>query len=154
MLSTTGSDNLPTDSPVDTTPFLGNALYNMSLAQGTGTSNPIMPTRVQSVRTHGQRQATRFLRRASNSRRMMMEPSMMVREKAAHCDETPVLPLWLWVVGYALQCVVHVLCISLEYRWRRQSLRGNFEVNGGGEGKGESEPIWRRRNEEEASYGY
>ncbi|GAB4856899.1 hypothetical protein Ancab_014817 [Ancistrocladus abbreviatus] len=57
-------------------------------------------------------------------------------------EETLALPLRLWIVGYALQCVVHVLCITLECRRRSQWLRGIFEVNGGGEGEGESEPIW------------
>lgn len=35
-------------------------------------------------------------------------------------DERPEVPLRLWIVGYALQCIVHMLCVSLEYRRRRQ----------------------------------
>ncbi|KAH8956594.1 hypothetical protein BDL97_07G048700 [Sphagnum fallax] len=35
-------------------------------------------------------------------------------------DERPEVPLRLWIVGYALQCIVHMLCVSLEYRRRHQ----------------------------------
>lgn len=99
--------------------------------------------------------AARFLRRAG-SRRMMREPSMLVRESAAEQLEErqsdwayskPVVVLdliWnlafvqvslavllmskeekncgklrIWILGYALQCVVHMLCVCCEYR-RRQ----------------------------------
>ncbi|XP_058084854.1 E3 ubiquitin-protein ligase At4g11680-like [Magnolia sinica] len=39
-------------------------------------------------------------------------------------DESPSMPLRLWIVGYALQCVVHMVCVGVEYRrrhlpWRR-----------------------------------
>ncbi|KAK6920184.1 Zinc finger, RING-type [Dillenia turbinata] len=33
--------------------------------------------------------------------------------------ELPSMPLRLWIVGYALQCVLHVLCVCLEYKRRR-----------------------------------
>lgn len=113
------------------------------------------------------RGAARFLRRAS-SRRMMREPSMMVRETAAEQleerrsdwaysrpvvvldilwnlafvtvaiavlimsrDETPAMPLRLWIAGYALQCVLHMVCVCIEYK-RRHQVPGEsaFEVNG------------------------
>ncbi len=35
-------------------------------------------------------------------------------------DERPQVPLRLWITGYALQCIVHMVCVSLEYRRRRQ----------------------------------
>lgn len=35
-------------------------------------------------------------------------------------DEQPELPLRLWIVGYALQCVLHAASVSLEYRKRRR----------------------------------
>jgi len=34
-------------------------------------------------------------------------------------SHSPCLPLRLWIAGYALQCVVHVVCVSVEYRRRR-----------------------------------
>ncbi|XP_042505854.1 E3 ubiquitin-protein ligase At1g12760-like [Macadamia integrifolia] len=105
------------------------------------------------------RGAARFLRRAS-SRRMMREPSMLVRETAAEQleerqsdwaysrpvvildiiwnlafvvvaaavlilsrNESPSMPLRLWVVGYALQCVLHIVCVIVEYRRRNPSQR-------------------------------
>ncbi|XP_024366323.1 E3 ubiquitin-protein ligase At1g12760-like [Physcomitrium patens] len=100
--------------------------------------------------------AARFLRRAG-SRRLMREPSMLVRESAAEQLEVrqsdwayskPVVVLdliWnlafvllslavlvlsrkeknctelrIWIVGYALQCVVHMLCVCCEYLRRQQ----------------------------------
>lgn len=33
-------------------------------------------------------------------------------------DEQPELPLRLWIVGYSLQCVLHAVSVSLEYRKR------------------------------------
>nr|ALO18837.1 ubiquitin [Lilium davidii var. unicolor] len=100
------------------------------------------------------RGAARFLRRAS-SRRMMREPSVMVRETAAEqleerqsdwaysrpvvCldilwnlafvavaavvlalsrDENPSMLLRLWISGYALQCLLHMVCVCVEYRRR------------------------------------
>ncbi|TKY55338.1 E3 ubiquitin-protein ligase [Spatholobus suberectus] len=37
-------------------------------------------------------------------------------------DENPNMPLRLWISGYALQCVLHVVCVCVEYRrrWRRR----------------------------------
>lgn len=101
------------------------------------------------------RGAAQFLRRAS-SRRMMREPSMLVRETAAEqleerrsdwaysrpvvvLDllwnlafvtvavtvlvisryESPSMPLRLWIAGYALQCILHMVCVCMEYK-RRQ----------------------------------
>ncbi|CAL5382891.1 unnamed protein product [Camellia sinensis] len=34
--------------------------------------------------------------------------------------ESPTMPLRLWIVGYALQCVLHMVCVSVEYKRRRQ----------------------------------
>lgn len=33
-------------------------------------------------------------------------------------NEAPPSPLRLWIGGYAVQCVMHVVCVSLEYRRR------------------------------------
>eukprot|EP00249_Psilotum_nudum_P021794 c28249_g1_i2 orf=399-1556(+) len=100
--------------------------------------------------------AARFLRRASN-RRMMREPSMLVRESAAEQleerqsdwaysppvvvldlawnlafvavavvvlilskEERPRSPLRVWIVGYALQCLLHMVCVCVEYQRRNQ----------------------------------
>ncbi|MCO5594505.1 hypothetical protein L7F22_048537 [Adiantum nelumboides] len=92
-----------------------------------------------------------------NSRRIMREPSVLVRETAAEQleerqsnwsysrpvvildliwnlafitvalvvlilsrDERPKNPLRLWVVVYAAQCCIHMACVWVEYRRRRQ----------------------------------
>ncbi|OMO93982.1 Zinc finger, RING-type [Corchorus olitorius] len=39
-------------------------------------------------------------------------------------DETPNTPIRLWICGYALQCLVHVVLVWLEYR-RRNNRRGS-----------------------------
>ncbi|XP_052169854.1 E3 ubiquitin-protein ligase At4g11680-like [Diospyros lotus] len=36
--------------------------------------------------------------------------------------ESPSTPLRLWIVGYALQCLLHMVCVSVEYKRRRTSL--------------------------------
>ncbi|KAK7274129.1 hypothetical protein RIF29_15205 [Crotalaria pallida] len=35
-------------------------------------------------------------------------------------DERPNMPIRLWIAGYALQCLVHVVLVWIEYRRRRQ----------------------------------
>jgi uncharacterized membrane protein YgcG len=45
-------------------------------------------------------------------------------------DESPSSPLRLWISGYALQCVVHVVCVCLEFR-RRMQVREQLIINGG-----------------------
>ncbi|KAI8546369.1 hypothetical protein RHMOL_Rhmol07G0111800 [Rhododendron molle] len=122
----------------------------------------------RSLRRQSMREAARFLRRAG-SRRLMREPSMLVREVAAEQleerqsdwayskpvvfldmvwnlmfvvvtvgmmvlsrGESPSMPLRVWIVGYALQCVVHMVCVSVEYRRRRRrSVTAAGAVDGG-----------------------
>ncbi|XP_059661729.1 E3 ubiquitin-protein ligase At1g12760-like [Cornus florida] len=120
----------------------------------------------RSLRRPSLHDAARFLRRAS-SRRMMREPSMLVRETAAEQleerqsdwaystpvvvldiiwnfafvavalvvmvlsrNESPLMPLRLWVLGYALQCVLHMVCVCVEYKRRRRRWRAVVEGNG------------------------
>uniref|UniRef100_A0A803M3F5 RING-type E3 ubiquitin transferase n=1 Tax=Chenopodium quinoa TaxID=63459 RepID=A0A803M3F5_CHEQI len=107
----------------------------------------------------GLRGAARFLRRA-NSRRMISEQSVMVRESAAQQieerqsdwaystpivvldllwntifvfvaiaimilsgDEKTQVPLRLWLVGYGFQCILHMVCVCVEYKRRREISR-------------------------------
>nr|XP_043607492.1 E3 ubiquitin-protein ligase At1g12760-like isoform X2 [Erigeron canadensis] len=124
----------------------------------------------RSLRRQSLRDAARFLRRAS-SRRMMREPSMLVRETAAEQleerqtdwayskpvvildlvwnlafvivafvvlvlsqDEVPGVWLRVWVVGYGVQCVVHMVCVWTEYKNRRnQRWIGNGDSRNGSE---------------------
>ncbi|XP_073102828.1 E3 ubiquitin-protein ligase At4g11680 isoform X2 [Elaeis guineensis] len=134
------------------------------------------------------RGAARFLRRAS-SRRMMREPSMLVREAAAEQleerqrdwaysrpvvfldilwnlafvaaaagvlvlsrQERPSMPLRLWIGGYALQCVLHVVCVCIEYRRRHPSQREEGSEDGGIGGRGSSGPSSPREVEEGGGY--
>jgi hypothetical protein len=133
---------------MDSTPLLGNGSGSSSSGSGDeGSSNRRGSSRVQG--------AARYLRRAGG-RRIMREPSMLVRESAAEQleerqsdwaysrpvvvldliwnlafvhvalavlmlskDEKPRTPLRVWVLGYSLQCILHMLCVCCEYRRRR-----------------------------------
>lgn len=39
-------------------------------------------------------------------------------------EERPSVPLRLWIVGYALQCLFHMGCVAAEYRRRQREARG------------------------------
>ncbi|WJX60326.1 hypothetical protein P8452_45550 [Trifolium repens] len=150
-MSTTRSPNHSTEDIVDSTPFLPNS---------TGSSDEINSGR-RIVRRQRLLQAARFLRQASG-RRMMREPSVVVREAAAEQleerqsdwayskpvvildivwnfafvvvsatalflsrNESPEMPLRLWIAGYVLQCVLHMVCVCFEYRRRRRYQRSS-----------------------------
>ncbi|MED6119170.1 hypothetical protein PIB30_009272 [Stylosanthes scabra] len=160
-MSTTRSPTRSSEDIVDTTPFLGNT---GAAAAPTDDFN----SGRRFVRRQSLRQAARFLRQASG-RRMMREPSMVVRETAAEQleerqsdwayskpvvildmiwnfafvvvaatvmvlsrKEAPRMPLRLWIVGYAMQCVLHMVCVCVEYR-RRRRIQRSQSVNGSGE---------------------
>ncbi|KAL1198154.1 E3 ubiquitin-protein ligase [Cardamine amara subsp. amara] len=40
-------------------------------------------------------------------------------------NEHPIMPLRVWLLGYALQCVLHMICVCVEYR-RRNRRRANM----------------------------
>ncbi|CAM0905744.1 unnamed protein product [Alopecurus aequalis] len=42
---------------------------------------------------------------------------------AASLTESPAVPLRFWIAGYVLQCLLHVLCVVVEYRRRSQETR-------------------------------
>lgn len=46
-------------------------------------------------------------------------------------NESPSMPLRLWIIGYALQCSLHMVCVSVEYkrRWQQRNLARNFTRN-------------------------
>lgn len=41
--------------------------------------------------------------------------------------ESPSMPIRLWIVGYALQCVLHMVCVCVEYKKRyvQRNLEGS-----------------------------
>ncbi|TYJ06569.1 hypothetical protein E1A91_A12G242800v1 [Gossypium mustelinum] len=161
MASTSPTNRSSSDDIIDVTPLLSST-SNASRDE----SNPRRSVRRQSLR-----EAARFLRRAS-SRRMMREPSMLVRETAAEQleerqsdwayskpvvvldiiwnfafvavsvgvllssrEERPDTPLRLWIIGYALQCLLHMVCVCVEYRRRRRQQSMEYRpFNAGEEG--------------------
>ncbi|OVA14134.1 hypothetical protein BVC80_1787g224 [Macleaya cordata] len=154
-MDTTRTSSSPTDDIVDSTPLLGNSTRDDDRSRRFGRSSSL-------------RGAARFLRRAS-SRRMMREPSMLVRENAAEQleerqsdwaysrpvvvldiiwnlafviiaivflilsrNEHPAMPLRLWILGYALQCILHMVFVCMEYRRRHPpQQRSGMSVNAG-----------------------
>ncbi|KAL6871533.1 hypothetical protein ACP4OV_014362 [Aristida adscensionis] len=52
---------------------------------------------------------------------------------AASLGERPAVPLRVWLAGYVLQCLLHVLCVTVEYRRRREA-RGGAEQEATGDG--------------------
>lgn len=40
-------------------------------------------------------------------------------------NEAPEMPLRLWIAGYVLQCVLHMVCVCFEYRRRRRFQRSS-----------------------------
>eukprot|EP00897_Mesotaenium_endlicherianum_P006614 jgi/Mesen1/5981/ME000302S04983 len=66
--------------------------------------------------------------------------------------ENPPAPLRLWVVGYALQCIVHMICVWSEYGRRRR--RGSGSQQGSrSSSRREQESGSRRRNEPDVEAG-
>ncbi|KAJ8573280.1 hypothetical protein K7X08_009791 [Anisodus acutangulus] len=76
-------------------------------------------------------------------------------------DESPSMPLRLWIVGYALQCLLHMVCVSVEYRRRIQltdsdqqrSVAGGWNGSSSGSDGGEAGDYHSERphNEDETS---
>ncbi|XP_034709438.1 E3 ubiquitin-protein ligase At1g12760-like [Vitis riparia] len=80
-------------------------------------------------------------------------------------DETPSTPLRLWIIGYGLQCVLHMVCVCVEYKRRRRLASSGAVERSGGWGSGhlssssgsdEGDPIdyrveVRNRDEDETS---
>ncbi|CAK9134451.1 unnamed protein product [Ilex paraguariensis] len=83
-------------------------------------------------------------------------------------NENPSMPLRLWIVGYAFQCVLHMVCVRLEYKRRNrqrnlmpESFRGGAGVGWSGENSNSSSGsdegdavdyvLERHQNDEETS---
>ncbi|XP_004511598.1 E3 ubiquitin-protein ligase At1g12760 isoform X2 [Cicer arietinum] len=150
-MSTTRSPSRSSEDIVDSTPFIANS---------GGSSDEINAGR-RFARRQRLLQAARFLRQASG-RRMMREPSVVVREAAAEQleerqsdwayskpvvildivwnfafvvvaatvlflsrSEVPEMPLRLWIAGYVLQCILHMVCVCFEYKRRRRYQRSS-----------------------------
>ncbi|XP_010553505.1 PREDICTED: E3 ubiquitin-protein ligase At1g12760-like isoform X2 [Tarenaya hassleriana] len=65
-------------------------------------------------------------------------------------DEKPNMPLRVWIVGYALQCVLHMVCVCVEYRRRRvRSPRSRSSSSSSSSSSMEEEGLSSRRNSEE-----
>ncbi|KAK9984440.1 hypothetical protein SO802_033965 [Lithocarpus litseifolius] len=164
-MASTRSPNRSSSDIVDTTPFLNNNTTSSNSSDDSNTNvSPNNPnTSRRFVQRQSLRQAARFLRQAS-SRRVMREPSMMVRETAAEqleerqsdwayskpvviLDvlwnlafvvvaatvlflsryEAPSMPLRIWILGYAIQCLLHMACVCVEYRRRLRRRRQGRE---------------------------
>eukprot|EP00252_Welwitschia_mirabilis_P019057 TRINITY_DN4315_c0_g1_i1.p1 TRINITY_DN4315_c0_g1~~TRINITY_DN4315_c0_g1_i1.p1 ORF type:complete len:406 (-),score=64.45 TRINITY_DN4315_c0_g1_i1:266-1483(-) len=180
--------NPTSEGALDTSPLLSNEQQNNSNENSNGSSSNGGTSR----RRNGIHEAARFFRRAS-SRRIMREPSMLVRETAAEQleerqsdwaysrpvvvldiiwnlafvlvalvvlilsrNENPSMPLRIWISGYALQCLLHMVCVCFEYHRRRQNssrhLQGRASgnnINGYGATNGGSQGHQQQSTESE-----
>lgn len=72
---------------------------------------------------------------------------------ALSLDETPGVPLRLWIVGYVLQCLFHIGCVIVEYKKRRERQNLSSETNGeSGAGSSSGSLIGNEAGDSE-SYG-
>ncbi|CAL9207198.1 unnamed protein product, partial [Musa hybrid cultivar] len=87
------------------------------------------------------RGSTRFLRRTSG-RRMIRAPSdilwnltfigVVIGVLILSWHETPSMPFRLWIFGYVLQCVLHMVCVCVGYRPRHPPEGAVVDVEVGG----------------------
>ncbi|CAN4111730.1 unnamed protein product [Withania somnifera] len=81
-------------------------------------------------------------------------------------DESPSMPLRIWIVGYALQCLLHMVCVCVEYRRRielsdsspnlnseQRTAAGGWNSSSSGSDGGEAGDYQseRRQNEDDTS---
>ncbi|KAF5464192.1 hypothetical protein F2P56_014286 [Juglans regia] len=52
--------------------------------------------------------------------------------------EAPIVPLRLWIIGYLVQCLIHMACVVLEYRKRREERTLGAEGSAGWESGGDA----------------
>jgi hypothetical protein len=54
---------------------------------------------------------------------------------AASLNESPSVPLRAWLAGYVIQCLLHVLCVAVEYRRHQDATaRGGLDQEGADDG--------------------
>ncbi|KAK3126963.1 hypothetical protein QOZ80_7AG0566080 [Eleusine coracana subsp. coracana] len=54
---------------------------------------------------------------------------------AASLNEQPSVPLRAWLAGYVIQCLLHVLCVAIEYKRRQEATeRGGMDQEGAVDG--------------------
>ncbi|XP_010494577.1 PREDICTED: E3 ubiquitin-protein ligase At1g12760-like [Camelina sativa] len=66
-------------------------------------------------------------------------------------DEHPIMPLRVWLLGYALQCVLHMVCVCFEYRRRnrRRTIRNTPRSRSSSSSSLEEDALVSRRNSDE-----
>lgn len=76
-------------------------------------------------------------------------------------DERESMPLRLWIVGYALQCVLHMVCVCIQYRRRHLSRQSTAEQSSGensglgaGDGAEEAGEHGNERSQDEERIKY
>ncbi|XP_008803038.2 E3 ubiquitin-protein ligase At1g12760-like isoform X2 [Phoenix dactylifera] len=67
-------------------------------------------------------------------------------------EERPSTPLRLWIGGYALQCVLHMVCVRIEYRRRHPPQGAEGSEDGGSGSRGSSGPSSPREVVEGGGY--
>ncbi|KAG8363342.1 hypothetical protein BUALT_Bualt19G0012500 [Buddleja alternifolia] len=144
------SSNTSTSSPVDTTPFLGDQIFRARprfLRRPPSLRGAAHFLRRASSRSRPMREPSARVREAAteqieerqsdwayskpivildliwNIAFIIVSISVLIMSR----NEAPSVPLRLWIVGYALQCFLHIACVYVEYS-KRYSLR-NLEAS-------------------------
>ena len=140
-MATPRSPSPRTDAPLDSAPLLGGAGGGGSRRRGGALRRPSLRGAARLLRRGGrramrepsvlvreaaaehleERQADWAYSRSRRGARPALEPRLHHRRRGragAQRDEDSPMPLRTWVAGYALQCVVHMVCVAIEYRMR------------------------------------
>ncbi|XP_009110628.1 E3 ubiquitin-protein ligase At1g12760 isoform X1 [Brassica rapa] len=67
-------------------------------------------------------------------------------------NEHPIMPLRVWLLGYALQCVLHMVCVCVEYKRRnrmRTNRRSSPSSSSSSSSSMEEDALGSRRNSDE-----
>ncbi|KAL3829631.1 hypothetical protein ACJIZ3_018433 [Penstemon smallii] len=153
MSSNTDSPT-PTTGVVDSTPLLGDQIFRTSrprfLRRPPSLRGAARFLRHASSRTRGMREPSVRVRESATEQIEERQSDWAYSKPIVILDliwnlafvivsvsvlimshkETPLLPLRLWIVGYALQCILHMVCVCVEYRKRylQRNLEGSERV--------------------------
>ncbi|KAK4483451.1 hypothetical protein RD792_010638 [Penstemon davidsonii] len=153
MSSNTDSPT-PTTGVVDSTPLLGDQIFRTSrprfLRRPPSLRGAARFLRHASSRTRGMREPSVRVRESATEQIEERQSDWAYSKPIVILDliwnlafvivsisvlimshkEKPLLPLRLWIVGYALQCVLHMVCVCAEYRKRylQRNLEGSERV--------------------------
>ncbi|KAF3528176.1 hypothetical protein DY000_02040026 [Brassica cretica] len=64
-------------------------------------------------------------------------------------NEHPIMPVRVWLLGYALQCVLHMVCVLVEYRRNNRTPRSRSSSSSSSSSSTEEDALGSKRNSHE-----